>query len=548
MIADHLAELVRTALARANEGRTPAEEPEIRFERPKRREHGDWSTNVAMVAGEGNPRELAQRLVDLMPESRFVERVELAGPGFINFYLSSAWLHNVIVRAADPESGFGRTDEGKGMRVNVEYVSANPTGPINVVSGRHAAFGDSISNLLKATGYDVTREFYVNDVGRQTRLFGASIAAHYLTLQGKETPVPEDGYHGDYVEDIAKAIIAEHGDKFVNVSEEERETALARLGLELMLKNMRSTLESFGTRFDVWFRESQLHESGAVEWAISDLKQRGYIEERDGALWFLSSKFGDDKDRVIIRSNGEPTYLAADTAYLLNKFERGFKHLTYVWGADHHGTVLRLGGVAQAMGFDSDQVEVLLVQIVTLKSGGETLKASKRKGVLVPLADLLEEVGVDAVRYMFLTRSIDAPLEFDIELAKEQAPENPVYYVQYAHARISSILRKAADEGVEVDVNDAQLGRLEHQSENALMRKLASYEEVIPQAAGARTPQKLTRYVEELASDFSSFYRDCKVITDDGELTRARLALCVATRSVVADGLNLLGVGAPERM
>ena len=549
MITDHLAELVRSALRRAADGPTATgSPPEIRFERPKRREHGDWSTNVALVAGNDNPRLLAQALVDAMPASDFVGKVEIAGPGFINFHLAPKWLHEVVRRAANPAARFGRSDEGGGDKMNVEYVSANPTGPINVVSGRHAAYGDAVSNLLRAVGYEVVREFYINDTGRQATLFGTSIGARYLQTLGRPADVPEDGYHGAYVEVLAREIASEHGEEYVDFPDDQRALVLARFGIERMLHEMKRDLESFGTQFDVWYRESQLHESGALEWGISDLKQRGYIEERDEALWFLASSFGDDKDRVVVRSSGEPTYLAADIAYLIDKFERGFKQLIYVWGSDHHGSVARLLAVAQALGFEPNRVEVRIVQVVTLSSGGASLKASKRQGVLVPLAELVEEVGVDAARYMFLTRSIDAPLDFDIELAKEQAPENPVYYVQYAHARICSILRLADGQGIRLDVRAAPLGKLEHPAEDELMRKLASYEEVIPQAAHARAPQKLTRYLEELASVFSAFYRDCKVVSEDAALTRARLTLCAATRWVLADGLGLLGVGAPERM
>jgi arginyl-tRNA synthetase len=548
VITDHLTEIVRSALERAsNEGGVTVPET-IRFERPKRKEHGDWSTNVALDAGKGNPRDVAQKLIDFMPASDLVANVEVAGPGFINFQLAPKWLHDVVRRAGKPGTGFGRTDVGGQEKVNVEFVSANPTGPVNVVSGRHAAYGDAISSLLQATGHEVTREFYVNDTGRQAALFGQSVAARYLQALGQETAVPEEGYQGEYVKDLARELVDEHGDRFASLEDEERDAALGKLALDRMLTEMKASLESFGTRFDVWFRESQLHESGALEWAISDLKQLGYIEERDGALWFLAANLGDDKDRVVIRSSGEPTYLAADIAYLLNKFERGFKHLIYVWGADHHGTVARLLAVAHALKFEKDRVEVRLVQMVTLSSGGASLKASKRQGILVPLTELISEVGVDAARYMFLTRSIDAPLDFDIALAKEQAPENPVYYVQYAHARISSILRVASDQGIAADVEAADLTLLVHPGEDDLMRKLASYEEIVPEAARARAPQKLTRYIEELAAVFSSFYRDCKVVSDDVGLTQARLALCVATRAVIADGLALLGVSAPEKM
>ena len=548
MITDHLRELVHSALGRAFDVLGEAASPEIRFERPKRREHGDWSTNVALSLGKGNPRVLAQEIVDHMPASDLVAGIDVAGPGFINFRLAPKWLHDVVRRAADPSGRFGRSDEGGGEKINVEYVSANPTGPVNVVSGRHAAYGDAVSSLLAAVGYEVVREFYVNDAGRQAALFGASASARYMQALGHEAQVPEDGYQGDYLETLARELVEEHGDEFVEMSTEERSLSLGRLGLERMLTDMERDLGAFGTKFDMWFRESQLHESGALEWALSDLKQRGYIEERDGATWFLATEFGDDKDRVVIRSTGEPTYLAADIPYLINKFERGFKHLIYVWGSDHHGTVARLLAVAQALGLERERVEVRLVQIVTLSSGGTSLKASKRQGVLVPLSDLVAEVGADAARYMFLTRSIDAPLDFDIELAKEQAPENPVYYVQYAHARISSIIRKAEEEGVRWDARSSDLAILEHPAEDELMRKLASYEEAIPQAAETRAPQRLTRYVEELASVFSSFYRDCKVVSDDVKLTRARLSLCLATRSVIADGLGILGVSAPERM
>ncbi|MDQ4024155.1 MAG: arginine--tRNA ligase, partial [Actinomycetota bacterium] len=334
----------------------------------------------------------------------------------------------------------------------------------------------------------------------------------------------------------------------VKADPEERAATLRDLGLLRMQQEMRVSLERFGTHYDVWFSERTLHESGSVAATLDDLKARGLAEEREGALWFLSTRFGDDKDRVLVRANGTPTYLAADAAYLRDKFARGFEHLIYLWGADHHGTVTRLKAMAEALGHGRDGVEVRLVQVVTLSAEGQAVKGSKRAGVFVTLDDLVDQVGVDAARYTFLTRGIDAPLHFDIEAAREQAPENPVYYVQYAHARICSILRKAAEAGHEADAAAAPLGRLGHPSEDALMRKLASFEETVAEAAAQRAPQKVTRYVEELASEFSSFYRDCKVVTEDAGLTAARLALCVATKSVIAGGLGLVGVSAPERM
>ena len=547
MIADQLADLLRAAMEAAGASTTAA----IQFERPRRREHGDWSTNVALAAAKEqktNPRELASALVEHLPDAPFVDKVEVAGPGFLNFHLSVEWLHDVVRRAADPAARFGRSDHGKGKKVNVEFVSANPTGPINVVSGRHAAVGDALASLFEATGHQVTREFYVNDHGRQARLFVESIAAHYLRIFGVDAEVPEEGYKGEYVADLARELAGELGPQLLDATPEQRNAVLWDKGLLRMQQEMRISLERFRTRFDVWFSERTLHESGRIEESLSYLKDHGLADERDGALWFSSTRFGDDKDRVLVRENGEPTYLAGDAAYLRDKFGRGFEHLLYLWGADHHGTVARLKAMAQALGHDPAGVEIRLVQVVTLASGGQILKGSKRAGVFVTLDELVDQVGVDAARYTFLTRGIDAPLDFDIEAAKEQAPENPVYYVQYAHARICSILRRAGEEGHRADPATAPLGRLGHPSEDALMRKLASFEEVVVEAAEQRAPQKMTRYVEELASQFSAFYRDCKVVTDDADLTAARLALCVATKSVVAEGLGLLNVSAPERM
>jgi arginyl-tRNA synthetase len=552
VITDQLEELVAAALARvADKGLIEAPPPEPQFERPRNREHGDWATNVALSAKRSpgtSPRDVAQAIVDELPEAEVVASVDVAGPGFLNFRLSSGWLHDVVRRSADDEVPFGRSSLGSGIRVNVEYVSANPTGPINVVSGRHAAVGDTISNLLEATGHEVTREFYVNDVGRQIDLFGETVAARYLQALGIDAEVPEDGYQGEYVTDLGRSFADELGDELVALSPEDRAGRFARLGVERMLAQMRESLEDFGTHFDGWFLQSYLFERDLVHRAIEDLRSKGFVEDRDGATWFLSSSFGDDKDRVVVKATGDPTYLASDIPYLKDKFERGFDHLIYVWGADHHGTVPRLLAAAEAQGFARDTVEVKLIQIVTLSMGGESVKGSKRAGVIVPLDELVRDVGRDAARYTFLTRSIESPLEFDIQLAKEQAPENPVYYVQYAHARICSILRKAAGEGHVPDPAEAPLESLHHPSEDELMRKLASYEEVVPEAARQRSPQKITRYVEELASTFTAFYRDCRVVSEDSDLTQARLALCVSTKRVIADALGLLGVSAPERM
>jgi arginyl-tRNA synthetase len=545
VITDHLADLVRTALATAaKDGLADTVDLPIKFERPRRPEHGDWASNVALGAAgrDKNPRDFAEQIVARLPKSQLVERVVVAGPGFLNFHLSPQWLHDVVSRAADTPGSFGRSAMGTGTRANVEYVSSNPTGPINVVSGRHAAVGDAIANLLEATGHDVTREFYINDSGSQIKLFAQSVAAGYLREQGIDAELPEQGYRGDYVIALARKIRDVIGDEAANKPLNELTDLMYDLAVQRTLDEMKATLARFCTHFDVWFSQRSLLED-KIRDALDRMTRSGATEERDGALWLKSSKFGDDKDRVLIRSSGEPTYLAADAAYLIDKFERGFDFLIYLWGSDHHGTVARLRAAAQALGYEPDGVEVLLMQKVSLS--GRT--ASKRAGIYVRLDELIDEVGVDAARYTFLTRSMDAPLDFDIDLVKEQAPENPVYYVQYAHARISSILRKAKDVGAP-EPSSGSLDLLKHDSEVRLMRKLAEYEEIVPEAAAQRAPQKIAHYAEGLASDFSAFYRDCRVVSDDADLTSARLSLCIATRNVIADALGMLGVSAPERM
>lgn len=550
MITEHLRALLATALAAAaRDGFVPSAEVGIELERPKRREHGDWATNVALklASKQISPRQVAEALIERLPPSELVAAVELAGPGFLNFRLAPAWLHDVVRRAAGDE-GFGRSTRGAGNKVNIEYVSANPTGPLSVVGGRHAAYGDALANLLEATGHEVTREFYVNDAGRQVRLFGESVAARYLQLYGRAAELPEEGYEGDYVVDIARAIAKEHGDSYLGAEPEERARIFSRLAVEAMVAQMKASLERFGTTYDLWFSEHSLHDRGEIEAAVDKLRAAGVIEERDGALWFLSTRYGDDRDRVIVRASGEPTYLGADCAYLIDKFARGFDHLIYVWGADHHGTVPRLLAAADALGLGRERVEVLLVQIVTLLTEGGALKGSKRKGIIVTLDELIDEVGRDAARYTFLSRSIDAPLEFDIAAVKRQAPDNPVYYVQYAHARICSILRRAEEQGHGLDIAGAPLELLNHPSEDELMRKLAAYEETVPEAAELRAPQRITRYAEELAATFSAFYRDCRVVSEDRSLSSARLVLCQATRRTIARALGLLGVSAPEKM
>ena len=486
MITDQLAALVRSGLdaAVAAGELAVATVPEPEFERPRRREHGDWATNVALnLAQGGNPRSIAETIVAHLPESPLIAKVEIAGPGFLNFYLDASWLHDVVRDAADPESTFGRSDVGGAQMINVEYVSANPTGPLTVVLGRHAAVGDTIVRLLEATGHEVVREYYFNDAGRQVVLFAESVAVRYLEIFGVDAEIPEEGYQGDYIKDFATAIADDVGDALVNVPHEERVEEMRRRAAPPLIQQIRASLERFGTTFDVWFSEATLHESGEIAAAIEKLRAKGLIEERDGATWFRSSELGDDKNRVVIKADGNTTYFAADLGYVLDKAARGFDRLVYVWGADHHGTIPRLLAAADALEVGRDRIEIPLIQIVRLLRGGEAIKASKRAGVLLPLDELLDEVGVDAARYTFLTRSTDAPLDFDIELVKEQAPENPVYYVQYAHARICSIVSKAETEGQTTDPQTAPLALLEHDAEDQLMRKLASFQEVILEAA-----------------------------------------------------------------
>ena len=484
--------------------------------------------------------------MERLPGSPLIEKVEVAGPGFLNFYLSAEWLHDVVRRAADPVSGFGTSDVGGGASVNLEFVSANPTGPLSVVSGRHAAVGDAVGNLLEATGYRVTREFYMNDAGGQAAKFGQSIAARYLEHFGQEAEIPEGGYQGEYVRDLARQLADERGDALVSGPEEERVQVARDFGLARMMEQIKASLARFGTTFDVWASEQAMF--ARVQEGIDELKRLGVTEERDGALWFQSSRFGDDKDRVLVRSDGRPTYLASDVAYMRDKIARGFDRLIYLLGSDHHGTLSRLYALADALGFGRDRAEFPMVQIVSLSRGGERLKASKRAGVLIPLDELVDEVGVDATALHVLDALHGCPIGIRYRPRQGASPRESRLLRAVRAPRICSILRRAEEESVTPRVAEAPLQLLVHPAEQELMRKLASFEEVVPQAADMRAPQRIARFVEELASTFTTFYRDCKVMTEDAELTQARLALCVATARVLAIGLGLLGVSAPTRM
>ncbi len=565
MIVKELREIIREAMREAAEaGEIPDPEGlEFVLERPRHKAHGDWATNVALVlasrAGR-KPREIASALARRLEEKAgryagdgehpVLSAVEVAGPGFINFTLDRDRVLRELMRVAGEGESYGRWDLGGGLPVLVEFVSANPVGPLHVGHGRWAALGDALCNLLEAVGYDVDREFYLNDYGTQMEVFAASVEARYLELAGREVEFPAEGYHGSYVKDIARVLLEEDGGRLLDAQPEERRAELGERAYHLMLERIRASLDSFGVRFDNWFSERELHRSGAVLEEIRRLQEEGLAYEKDGAVWMATSRFGDDKDRVLLRSNGSPTYFAADIAYHLNKLSRGYRHLINIWGADHHGYVRRMQAALEAKGYPG-VLEVILGQLVNLKRGGEPVRMSKRTGEMVTFDELVEEVGRDVARYIFLTRSQDTALDFDIQLAVQESMENPVYYVQYAHARICSILRYGMGRGVEMSERIPGLDtlrRLGEEEEMDLALKIFEFEELIRDAALDRAPHRLTRYLEELAAAFHLFYNRHRVISDDAELTEARLFLVRCTLQVLRNGLSILGVSAPESM
>ncbi len=526
---------------------------DIELERPRRREHGDLATNIALLVASKtgkSPREVAGAIVGFMDkESRLLTDIEVAGPGFINFRFSPRFTRSVLFEIQRKGADFGRSSVGKNRRVQIEFVSANPVGPLHVGHGRWAAFGDALANVMSHAGYRVEREFYINDYGSQMKKFGRSIYARYMELLGKDVVFPADGYAGEYIREIAKRILSERGESFAGLDEKELVEKIIEMEYPVMLESIKKTLNRMGVSFDVWFSERELYLRGEVEKTLKLLEDKGEAYWRDGALWLRTTTYGDEKDRVLIRSNGEPTYFASDIAYHRDKMERGFDLVINIWGADHHGYVPRMKAAMQAMGYDPSRLEVILGQLVKLYRGGEPVTMSKRTGEIITLDELLDEVGVDASRYFFLQRSSDSHLDFDIDLAKKESPENPVFYVQYAHARISSILRYAKEIGADDSTpTEDDLDLLREEVEIDLIKKLGELEEVVEFCAEKRAPHRLTGYAEDLASLFHGFYRDCRVITDDAALTRARIFAVKGVRQVIRIVLGMLGVSAPDEM
>lgn len=527
----------------------------IRLEVPKDKQHGDFACNIAMILAKSlhmAPRAIAQALCDRIQKNRDIERVEVAGAGFINFYLSSAWLYETMRQIENEQENYGKVDIGHGKKVMVEFVSANPTGPMHMGNARGGALGDCLASVLEYAGYDVSREFYINDAGNQIEKFGNSLNARYIQeLQGEDAiAFPEDGYHGDDIREHAKAFIAIHGDRYLQASEKERKAALVDYALEKNITALQEDLGKYRIHYDVWFRESTLHESGAVQDAIALLTKKGYTYEEDGALWLNCEKMGLEKNEVLVRQNGIPTYFAADIAYHINKLTtRGFDWAINIWGADHHGHVARMKKALDAAGVDGNRLDVVLMQLVRLMRDGEVVRMSKRTGKAITLSDLLEDISVDAARFFFNMRSAGSHLDFDLTLAAEQSNENPVFYVQYAHARICSILRLLEEEGVKVlPFDEVKTTLLTDESELALLKKLADLPDEITSAAKALEPARLTRYVMDLAAAFHTFYTACRVRTEDCDLMNARLKLIDSTRIVLKGVLSMLKITAPEKM
>ena len=554
-IQERISRLLAEALLRAqrDEALPSVELPEPGVERTQKPEHGDFACALPLRLARPmrmSPMAIAERVVERIDADETIERAWVAPPGFVNFSLAPSWLVSRIEDILEAGPSYGSSNLGAGRRVQVEFVSVNPTGPLHVGHARGAVFGSALANVLEAAGYDVQREYYVNDAGNQIDTFGRSLHARYLQILGRDAPLPEDGYRGDYMLDLAGDLKGEVGDRFLDVDETRAAAELGGLGVNRMIDRIRADMADIRVTYDEWFSERSLYEMGQYDRAMELLRERGHLAERDGATWFGSQALGDNEDRVLVRRNGAPTYLASDVAYHLNKFvDRGFDRVIDVWGADHQGQVLSMKAVAKALDVEPDRLVLLLYQLVTLKRGGENVRASKRSGDLVTLRELIDEVGADACRFFFLSRSPESQMEFDIDLAKEQSAENPVYYVQYAHARIAGILRLAAERGI--DFSGGDLSLLVDEAELALIRKMLQLPELVEQMATALEPHHLPHYSVELATAFQRFYERCRVVSslpEDLELSRARLRLAEAARTTLARCLDLMSMDAPEAM
>lgn len=526
--------------------------PEVVLELPKDKAHGDYATNMAMQlarVAKKAPRMIADDIVANFDKSKAsIEKIEIAGPGFINFYMNNSYLTDLVPAILTAGDAYGETNVGNNLKVQVEFVSANPTGDLHLGHARGAAVGDSLSNILDKAGYDVSREYYINDAGNQINNLAKSVEARYMQALGMEVEMPEDGYHGQDIIEIGERLAEEFGDKYVNVDEQERFDFFREYGLKYEMAKLQKDLEDYRVRFDVWYSETSLYHNGKIDRALEALRNAGHIYEEDGATWFRSTTFGDDKDRVLIKNDGSYTYLTPDIAYHQDKLERGFEKLINVWGADHHGYIPRMKAAIQALGYDNDTLEVEIIQLVHLFKNGEKMKMSKRTGKAVTMRELVDEVGLDAVRYFFAMRSSDTHLDFDLDLAVSQSNENPVYYAQYAHARICSMLRSGDEMNIALDGN-YNLEYINSEKEIDLLKKLGEFPAAVTEAAEKRIPHRITNYINELAAALHSFYNAEKVLDQDNlEKTKARLALMKAVQITLQNSLKLIGVSAPEKM
>lgn len=555
LVRDRISQLVAEAIEQARQQGVVQLEttPQIVVERPSNQEHGDFATNLPLRLARAtriNPLQLAEMLVERIPRSTEVDRVEAAPPGFVNFYLQDRWVQRQVEEVLQAGQEYGRIDTGRQRRVMVEFVSVNPTGPVHVGHTRGAVLGSALANILEAAGYQVTREYYVNDAGSQMEAFYQSVYARYQQALGYSVVFPANGYQGDYVMDLARQIIEEEGTRFLGMDQKQAVREIGDLSREKMVALIREDLEKIGVTFDNWFSEHSLYQDHEYDEVMQLLREKSYLTERENALWFTSSQLGDEKDNVVVRSSGEPTYFASDIAYHYNKFvKRGFDHVIDIWGADHQGHVPRMKAAVEALGISQDALTVLISQLVTLKRGSEMVRASKRAGEFVTLRELVDEVGVDACRYFFLARAASTQMEFDLELAKKESSENPVYYIQYAHARNVSILRLARERDIDWSAGKVEL--LNDPNELNLIRTMIRLPELVEQMARNLEPHHLPHYAMELATAFHWFYENCRVVSanpEDNETTLARLKLVESAQIVFQRTLELMGMSAPERM